>query len=305
MRERRALRFVVEALFLAALAAALIVADLSAPAIAGLMLLGWLVVALYEWAATRELPHYGRGLPPRYYVPQVSLPPPRPLEQLQAGYPAAEPLDEEPTWIASPAMRDEMLAEWPVAAGVPSSPVEETVVDEQLFAAIAEELGKEARPEAGAVPEAPAQVEPEPAASLEPDPEAAAEPEAIVEPEPTAAAEPVPKRRSGRSAAAVTASQPEPEPEPELVPEQEPRAATDLEREPASAVVPAPADGPAEAVPGESAAPRLDRHTFDPLGQDEPRRRWRRRVEEDGNVAEVPARPPKPLGLPGHARREQ
>ena len=61
--------------------------------IAGVMLVGWLVVALYEWATTRELPHYGRGLPPRYYVPQVSLPPPRPLEQLPAqrsGYPAAD-----------------------------------------------------------------------------------------------------------------------------------------------------------------------------------------------------------------------
>ena len=47
------------------------------------MLLGWIVVAFYEWAATRELPHYGRGLPPRYYVPQIALPPPRQLEQLR------------------------------------------------------------------------------------------------------------------------------------------------------------------------------------------------------------------------------
>ena len=83
MRERRALRFVVEALFLGALAAALVVADLEPLEIAGVMLLGWLVVALYEWAATRELPHYGRGLPPRYYVPQVALPPPRQLDQLR------------------------------------------------------------------------------------------------------------------------------------------------------------------------------------------------------------------------------
>ena len=100
MRERRALRFVVEALFLGALAAALVVADLEPLEIAGVMLLGWLVVALYEWAATRELPHYGRGLPPRYYVPQVALPPPRQLDQLHvppgSGYPAAEPTTRRP-----------------------------------------------------------------------------------------------------------------------------------------------------------------------------------------------------------------
>src|SRR5580765_4942905 len=115
MRERRALRFVVEALFLGLLAAALVVADQDPLVIAGVMALGWLVVALYEWAATRELPHYGRGLPPRYYVPQVALPPPRQLDQLRtpgSGYPA--PSDDQATWIASPAMRAEALADWPV-----------------------------------------------------------------------------------------------------------------------------------------------------------------------------------------------
>src|SRR5688572_27953126 len=113
MTQRRALRFIVEALFLAALAAALTIADLGAPAIVGLMLLGWVVVAFYEWAATREHPHYGRGLPPRYYVPRVSLPPARPLEQLPSSYPAAELRDEAPTWIAPPALRAEVLADWP------------------------------------------------------------------------------------------------------------------------------------------------------------------------------------------------
>jgi hypothetical protein len=113
MRERRALRFLLEALFLGALAAALVVADLDPLWIAGVMLLGWIVVAFYEWAATRELPHYGRGLPPRYYVPQIALPPPRQLDQLRSGYPAAGP-DEQATWIATPAMRAEALADWPV-----------------------------------------------------------------------------------------------------------------------------------------------------------------------------------------------
>src|SRR3954447_12606605 len=117
MRERRALRFVVEAIFLGLLATALVVADLEPLQIAGVMLLGWVVVALYEWAATRELPHYGRGLPPRYYVPQVALPPARQLEQLRpqarSGYPAAD-LDDQATWIASPAMRAELAADWPI-----------------------------------------------------------------------------------------------------------------------------------------------------------------------------------------------
>jgi hypothetical protein len=59
---RRALRFLVEAVFLGLLAAALVVADVKPLVIGGIMLAGWLVVALYEWAATRELPHRGRGL---------------------------------------------------------------------------------------------------------------------------------------------------------------------------------------------------------------------------------------------------
>jgi hypothetical protein len=152
------LRFAVEAVFLGLLAAALVVADRSALEIAGVMLLGWLVVALYEWAATRERAHYGRGLPPRYYVPQVSLPPPRPLEQLPYAYPAAE----EPTWIASPAM----LADWPVASAPQAGSAEDTIVDEALFAAIAEESGKEAPPTgqpelAEAEPEAEVLLEPE------------------------------------------------------------------------------------------------------------------------------------------------
>ena len=48
-----------------------------------------------EWAAWRGEPHYGSGLPPRYYVPNVNLPPAQPLEQVQAGYPEAH-RDEAP-----------------------------------------------------------------------------------------------------------------------------------------------------------------------------------------------------------------
>ena len=77
------------------------------------MLLGWVIVAALEWAAWRDQPHYGSGLPPRYYVPSLNLPPAQPLEQVAAGYPEAQ-RDEAPTWIASAALRAEMLGEWPV-----------------------------------------------------------------------------------------------------------------------------------------------------------------------------------------------
>ncbi len=111
MSERRAPRLFVEVAFLAALAAALTFADLQAYEIAGVMVLGWVLVAVFEWGALRARPHYG------------SVSPPRPLEQFSAGYPAAEAPSDAPTWIASPAM----LADWPVADLEPGaeSPVEE------------------------------------------------------------------------------------------------------------------------------------------------------------------------------------
>src|SRR5438552_14341354 len=124
MSERRAPRLFVEVAFLAALAAALTFADLQAYEIAGVMVLGWVLVAVFEWGALRARPHYGSGSPPRWYSPPVKLPPPRPLEQFSAGYPAAEAPSDAPTWIASPAM----LADWPVADVDPGT---EPVVDEQ------------------------------------------------------------------------------------------------------------------------------------------------------------------------------
>lgn len=115
MPDRRGTRFAVEVVFLAALATALAFARLGALEIVGMMALGWVVVAGLEWAAWRGEPHYGSGLPPRYYVPGVRLPPPQPLEQVQQGYPDSS-RDEAPTWIASAALRSELLGEWPVAA---------------------------------------------------------------------------------------------------------------------------------------------------------------------------------------------
>jgi hypothetical protein len=113
--DRRGPRFLLEVLFLAGLAAGLAFARLDSLEIAAVMLVGWLLAAALEWAAWRGEPHFGSGLPPRWLVPQVTLPPPRPLEQVAVGYPEAT-RDEAPTWIATPALRSELLGDWPVAA---------------------------------------------------------------------------------------------------------------------------------------------------------------------------------------------
>src|SRR5581483_2556943 len=119
MVDRRGTRFLLEALFLVALALALAFARLDSLVIVGVMILGWIVVAALEWAAWRGEAHYGSGMPPRYFVPTLKLPPPQPLEQVDQGYPGAS-REEAPTWIASAALRAEVLGEWPVAAPLES-----------------------------------------------------------------------------------------------------------------------------------------------------------------------------------------
>ncbi|HWB21730.1 MAG TPA: hypothetical protein VG652_02455 [Gaiellaceae bacterium] len=115
MPERRGFRFALEVLFLAALAAALSFGDLRPLVIAGLMLLGWLLVGLLEWVTWRDQAHYGRGLPPRYYVPQMALPEPRPVEQPWRSYPAPEEHEEARTWIAPRGVLADEVGAWPVA----------------------------------------------------------------------------------------------------------------------------------------------------------------------------------------------
>jgi hypothetical protein len=163
MTDRRGSRFLLEVLFLLGLTVALTLANLRPLEIAGVMLVGWVIVALLEWVAWRDEPHYGSGLPPRYYVPQVSLPPAQPLEQVSAGYPEAR--DEAPTWIASPALRAEMLGEWPVATaavdegsvGPPSVDSDPWTQAEELPAAPLGELDPAPQPKPG-----PAVLEPSP-----------------------------------------------------------------------------------------------------------------------------------------------
>jgi hypothetical protein len=206
MPDRRGSRFILEVLFLVGLAVALTLAQLGPLEIAGVMLLGWLIVAALEWAAWREEPHYGSGLPPRYYVPNVNLPPAQPLEQVQAAYPESH-RDEAPTWIASPALRAEVLGseapeveepgEWPHAVPAQPDADEDPWTIVALPAAPLDELEPE--------------FEPEPVAAHEPAPEPELEPSLEVELARSVQGvarysldplgDPPPRRRFGRSGA--------------------------------------------------------------------------------------------------------
>jgi len=107
-------RLVLEASLLVALAVVLGLADVRPLAIVLAMGLAWLIVAIVEWIALREVPHYGSGSHPRYELPAAPLPPPHPIEQV-APYPTAREIDA-PTWIASAAQTEAGVGEWPVPA---------------------------------------------------------------------------------------------------------------------------------------------------------------------------------------------
>jgi hypothetical protein len=262
--DRRGSRFLLEVLFLLGLTVGLTLARLSPLQIAGVMLVGWVIVAALEWVAWRGEPHYGSGLPPRYYVPRVNLPPAQPLEPVQTGYPEAA-RDEAPTWIASAAMRDELLGEWPMSAPM-TEPVEafEAVVPVQTTGEPATApvfdpwLVRE-------LPVAPlGELEPEP--QPEPAPEAAPEVEAVLEPEPDPApaeleSEPAPEQMSS-------------EPEPEL-----------------------------DVVLAQSAS-GVARYHLDPLADPPARRRFGRGAGEEPAAVEVAARPGGVRPLPGSSARQ-
>jgi hypothetical protein len=112
MGDGRVLRFVLEVALLVGLAVALGLADVRPVGIVVAMALAWVVVALVEWVALREVPHYGSGYPPTYELPQRSLPPPRPIEQL-GPYPTVREI-EAPTWIARAGELEEAGADWPI-----------------------------------------------------------------------------------------------------------------------------------------------------------------------------------------------
>ncbi|MGZ4440850.1 MAG: hypothetical protein ACXVZN_10865 [Gaiellaceae bacterium] len=122
MPDRRGLRFLLEALFLAGLAAALALARLRSAEIVGAMAAGWVLVAFLEWAAWRGSPHYGSGLPPRYYVPRLNLPPAPPVQAPRSsGFPTAARA-QETMWMPSPAPRTGAVGDWPLAVPPSADP---------------------------------------------------------------------------------------------------------------------------------------------------------------------------------------
>jgi hypothetical protein len=250
------------------------------------MLIGWVIVAVLEWVAWRDEPHYGSGLPPRYYVPQVSLPPAQPLEPVSAGYPEAR--DEAPTWIASPALRAEMLGEWPVAVPQPVEPgAEDADLDPWTRA---EEL-----------PAAPlGELEPLPATEPEPAPAPAPEPEPVAAVEPPPAFIPPPV--SAPPVSAPPLSEPsEPKPVPVVVPEPAAVEPEPIELEP-EVVEPEPETSLevelARSVQG------VARYSLDPLGDPQPRRRFGRGTAPEPDGVDVPARPEGVRALPGRTNRQ-
>ncbi len=272
MPDHRGSRFALEVLFLVALAVGLTLAELDPLEIGGIMLLGWLIVAALEWAAWRDEPHYGSGLPPRYYVPTVNLPPARPLDQVPAGYPEAQ-RDEAPTWIASAALRAEMLGEWPHSAPVESEQPDESPSIEPPVAL------------------------PPPLVEVEPLPEPLPEPQPLPEPEPEP--EPGPEPESQPAAAAPVDAWVAPEPP--AVESVEPDEATEDSVQPDGAEL-APALHDVVLARSQQATAR---YSLDPLAEPPAKRRFGRGgTPEPVPVVEVPARPNGVRPLPGRPTRQ-
>jgi hypothetical protein len=271
MPRRNVRRFVLEVLFLAGVAAALTVADLRPAAVVALMVAAWVVVALVEWSAWLGEPHYGRGLPPRYHVPQVALPPPRAVEQYRGGYPVLGVHDDEPTFVASTTEWAAELADWPLDA--PVDALEETQVS---------------APEDRVVPLPPPIHELETVAAdfflpevEEELPPAAPEPEPATEPEPAPVAAIADAVIGGAVVEAAVPSVGEPigAPVPKIVPEPEAVRVLSLPPRPPSTVL----------------------HRVDPLaGSGRSRFRWRHVADVD--TVEVQDGPPPDRVLPSRVR---
>jgi hypothetical protein len=305
MPERRGFRLSVEVVFLLALAAALSLAELKAITIAALMLLGWLVVALLEWVAWRGEAHYGRGLPPRYYVPQSLLPPPVAVEQAWRGYPSPEQHEDAPTWIAPRALRSELLDEWPLVMpiAVVPEPDPSDVAEPDPSDVAESEPSDMAEPDLSAVAEDPSAVgEPEPdvpAHAFVPEllDEQPVSPVGVVaEPAPLRVDEPDLVVGAALDPPAVLATRPDPQADvlPGLAADQQPRTPVEETQDSDEAFVPQP-------IPSVS---RLERHRIDPLrGQERRRLPWRRGGDTQGDVA-VPVRPDGLRPLPRNRARK-
>jgi hypothetical protein len=173
MPERRLTRFLFEALFLVGLAVGLGFAGVRPVVLAGVMLLGWVLAALFEWTSVRGEPHYGSGLPPRYFTPRVSLPPALPLERSLDVFPVAQVPVDGPTWIVPageandwPWLREPEPFEPAEQTQVVEAPVVEVVEAATVVARIAvDEPEPKARPRPARTPARPL---PSPAAGARP-----------------------------------------------------------------------------------------------------------------------------------------
>lgn len=260
MPRRRLVRFVLEVAFLAGLATLATVARMRAEAVVAVMVFGWVVVALSEWSSWLDRPHFGRGLPPRFCVPQVSLPPPEPIEQRSIRLPSGgRRVEDEETWIASSTDWSTAFDDWPV--------VDLERLGEDT--GIARQLPPGADTDAGTLVVAPD--EPSPERDDEPAVREAAEesqpPGGVALPAP-------PVEIRAREAAPLLDATP--------APVQGPGREVGLRDGPPPAPIP---------------APMRARHRIDPFAPPGRARRWRRRHDQSG-VVEVADRPPPGRPLP-------
>jgi hypothetical protein len=200
MPDGRGARIALEAGFLFVVATVLGVARVEPVWIVLVMLLAWVIVALLEWAAWREEPHWASGQPPRYYVPEQVLPPRPPTQELPAFSLYPQPpsptllRDDAPTWIATPELRQELLVEAAFVAAEPEEngwePGWPVVHDPETDPWVVEELPEVVEPEP--VDLEPVAAEPEVVAAVpepEPEPVPVPQPALVVAP----AAEPAPR----------------------------------------------------------------------------------------------------------------
>ncbi len=266
MPRRSVRRFVLEVLFLAGVAAAATVAELRPAGVIALMAIAWVVVALLEWTSWMDEPHYGRGLPPRYYVPQTALPPPRAVPQGYGYVPPRRPTvatpgpspDDAPTFVEPADEWGVTLVDWPE-------------LEEQTMIVIPVEVGEPEPTQVVPLPPVLALEETVEHVLVFPDEEVPFEDEPTEEPSPEPHVAEV--AAAAASAAAIVVSHSEPAPAVKApTPEAEP------EPEPVVLFAPARVEG-------------VVLHRVDPLGGMS-RSRFRLRRVSEGPAVEVDDGPP-------------
>ena len=303
MTRGRIWRFFFEVLFLGGAATVATVAELRPLGVILLMALACIVVALFEWTSWLGEPHFGRGLPPRFYVPQISLPPPRPVEQPRSSYPVGLGRDDTPTWVVSADEWATALDSWPV---LPASPAgEETQI------AIADDPPPEFAPEIKRSARTPLTLPPVDedlvedadtgdvgadlieAGFYEPD---LFDPDGADEYEDDTVEPAVPAAHSdGPAPGSIAPRDPTPPPVAPV-----PAPAAPAPRPAVNGLQPLTAPP----VPDPVATHRPSRHQIDPIGMPQRRGLFARRQRTPIIIAELPGGPPPGRPLPSNARGE-